>query len=391
MTDHDRARTALGRALLQSGALTSDWIPSFSAVPRSAFLPDVIWPHDMKSGESVRLSRQDDLLAWRRSADANVPIVTQWDDGHHDGGGPGRLSTSSASMPSVVFAMLRDLEVGAGVRVLEIGTGTGWNAALLAHRVGQEHVTSIEVDSVVANTAREALRRFGLPVKVITGDGFGGDLDGAPYDRIIATCGLRSLPVAWVRQLHPGGLILAPWGTDHGHLDVTVRLTVSDDGLSASGPFLEPVEFMKLRAQRLTWPELALQDPSVSLNGAVTSYTSITAADLGLGRFDVAHFAVGLQVRDCLRVVAEKRDGMQPVWFYSLRDRSCAAVMFHDGADSARVFHAGPRRIWDEVEAAWLWWDVSGRPDFPRFGLTVTAEGQTAWIDTPEHPVPIVG
>lgn len=148
---------------------------------------------------------------------------------------------------------------------------------------------------------------------------------------------------------------------------------------------------MKLRAQRLTWPEHAFEDPSTLLRGAETSQTSLNAADFGLGAFDVAHFAVGLQVRDIVRVLAEKRDGVQPVWFHSLRDRSCAVVMFEDGADSARVFHAGPRPVWDEVKAAWHWWDHSGRPDYERFGLTVTAEGHTAWLDTPEHPVPVLG
>lgn len=328
---------------------------------------------------------------WQEYADANVPVVTQWDDGEHDGAAPGVMPTSSASMPSVVFSMLRDLEVSAGMKVLEIGTGTGWNAALLAYRLGLENVTSIEVDAAVADTAREALRRFGLPVRVVTGDGLQGHRADAPYDRIIATCGLRGLPFAWVEQTRPGGLILAPWGTNYVHLDATVRLTVADDGQSASGRFLHPVEFMKLRAQRLAWPEHSEYVPEGAITSAARSSTVISAKDFGVEQFDAAAFAVGLQVRDCVRAVAEKRHGSQPVWFYSSACRSWAAVTFCDHGRKATVYQSGHRSLWDEVEAAWHWWDLSGRPGFGRFGLTVTAEGQTAWLDAPDHPVPLVG
>lgn len=386
--DFDGGRAALGRSLLASKVLSSDWVPTFAAVPRSAFLPDVIWPHDMASGGSVGVSRLDDPVTWQRYADANVPIVTQWDDGAHEGLIPGELSTSSSSMPSVVFSMLRDLEVTAGCRVLEVGTGTGWNAALLGHRLGLPNVVSIEVDPVIAASARESLRRFGLPVKVITGDGFLGYPDGAPWDRIIATCGLRSLPFAWVEQLRPGGLLLVPWGTNHGHLDATVRLVAAEDGRRASGRFLGPVEFMKLRAQRMAWPVHEQYVPPEGVGDAVRTSTSITEAEFGTGRFDVSHFAVGLCVRDCVRSVADKREGARPVWFYSLTDRSWAVVIFHDGEGEATVYQSGERCLWDETEAGWRWWDREGRPGFERFGLTVTAEGQTAWLDSPEQPLP---
>ncbi|WP_141726977.1 methyltransferase domain-containing protein, partial [Streptomyces niveus] len=72
---------------------------------------------------------------------------------------PGVVATSSASMPSVVAAMLRDLDVSDGMRVLEIGTGTGWNAALLAHRLGSGNVVSVEIDAEVVARARAALGR----------------------------------------------------------------------------------------------------------------------------------------------------------------------------------------------------------------------------------------
>ncbi|MBT2527719.1 methyltransferase domain-containing protein [Streptomyces sp. ISL-99] len=371
---------------MSGDALSSDWAPTFAAVPRSAFLPELMWPFDMRAGKSVAISKSDDPTAWLGYADSDVPIVTQWDDGTHNGIEPGQVSTSSASMPSVVFRMLRDLEVQPGNRAMEIGTGTGWNAALLAHRLGAQNVVTVEVDDSVAEQARTALDRFGLPVRVVHGDGFKGFPDGAPYDRIIATCGLRSIPFAWVQQCKPEGAIVAPWGTHYSNGDAVARLVVADDGESASGHFTGPVEFMKLRAQRR--PHV---DHDAYVTGSVAdgdeSSTDITEEEFIGGQFGPERFALGLRIRDCCHTVAEKHDGARPVWFYGLGDHSWACVMFRDGK-SARVWQSGPRRLWDEAEAAFRWWEGKGKPGHERFGLTVKAEGQSVWLDDPSHSWP---
>lgn len=382
------SRTELGRVLMAAGALSSDWAPAYAKVPRSAFLPDLMWPFDMKAGKSVPVCRSTDPDNWQEYADSDVPIVTQWDDGTHTGTEPGTVSTSSASMPSVVFRMLQDLDVSTGMRVLEIGTGTGWNAALLAHRLGAENAVTVEVDRAVADAARAALERCGMPVRVVHGDGFAGYPEGAPYDRIIATCALRSIPFAWVEQSQPCGIIVAPWGTHYGNGDAVARLTVADDRQSASGVFTGPVEFMKLRSQRLPSVE-----HSAYVTGSVSdrekSSTTITEADfMGEDRFTPQRFAVGLRMPDCVHVMADKRDGARPVWFYGLSDRSWACVMFRDG-DTASVWQSGPRRLWDEATAAYRWWEAKGKPGHERFGLTLTAEGQTAWLDDPAESWPV--
>lgn len=375
--------SALGRSLLESRILTSDWVPAFGAVPRSAFLPEVIWPFDMETGRSVTVIKAAGPDAWKRWADSNVPIVTQWDDGKHAGTDPGSVSTSSASMPSVVFSMLRDLDVEAGHRVLEIGTGTGYNAALLAYRLGADNVVSVEVDEAVADAACNALVRFGLPAQVVTADGELGYPPEAPYDRIIATCGLRAIPHAWVEQARPGGLIVAPWGTDFARQDAVVRLVVDDEGVSASGHFTGPVEFMKLRAQRQPWPRHGDYVPMEGVRAGESSSTPITGPDFVRGAFDDLRFALGLRVPDCLCAVAEQRDGVRPVWFYGLSDRSWACVVFREGGDRSAVYQGGARRLWDEVEAAYYWWHEKGEPGLERFGLTLDRDGTRAWLDNP--------
>ncbi|MGY4986753.1 protein-L-isoaspartate(D-aspartate) O-methyltransferase [Streptomyces nigrescens] len=383
-TDAHKERPSLdglGRALMSSGALSSDWAPSYAAVPRSTVLPDLMWPFDMAVGRSVAVSRADDPAKWQEYADSDVPIVTQWDDGKHTGTEPGNVPTSSASMPSVVFRMLQDLDLQPGHKALEIGTATTWNALLMAHRAGPACVTTVEVDRAVATTAMATVERLGIPLHVVHGDGFQGYLEGAPYDRVIATCGLRSIPFAWVEQCRPGGGIVVPWGTNYSHADAVARLVVAPDGASASGKFTGPVEFMKLRSQRF-----AHRAHSDYVEGSVAdgdeSSTTITEAEFVGDQFGPERFAMGLRVPQCSYVVANKNDGARPVWFYSLSDNSWACVQFRDGKP-ARVWQQGPRRLWDHVENAFRWWVHRGKPDHTRFGLTVTAEGERVWLDDP--------
>ncbi|MFG3254597.1 methyltransferase domain-containing protein [Streptomyces sp. NPDC048172] len=371
MTGTSLGWQTLVRDLRGSGVLSDDWAAAFTAVPRAGFLPDRVWPFRQESGTYSVADRAEDPDAWQRWAESDVPLVTQWDDGGHTGSGPGRVSTSSASMPSVVARMLDQLEARPGMRILEIGTGTGWSAALLAHRFGSRGVTSVEVDEAVAARARTALRGAGLAPNVRAADGLKGCPEGAPYDRIIATCGLREIPAAWLEQARPGGVILAPWGTDYSSQDALVRLVVSADGTSASGRFTGPAQFMKARSQRLRQPPHAAYVPDFPGDATRTS-TRLTADDLGDGDpYDVAGFAIGLRVPACAHTVHRQTDGTTAFWFYGLTDKSWAVAAFPSGD----VHQSGPRRLWDEVESAFRWWDGQGRPSYERLSLTVTSDG----------------
>ncbi|MFE9396818.1 methyltransferase domain-containing protein [Streptomyces flavidovirens] len=380
-------RKELGRVLLETHSMASDWAPTFAAVDRAAFLPELMWPFDMAKGESVPVHRAVDLDAWYAAADSNVPIVTQWDDGKHLGTAPGKVSTSSSSMPSVVYAMLQALDVDTGMKVLDVGTGTGETAGALSHRLTGQNVTTIEVDRSVSGRARERLCAAGLYPEVVVGDGFAGCPDHAPYDRILATVGLREIPGAWIEQTRSGGLIVAPWGTHYSNADAVAHLAVKDG--RASGHFIRPVEFMKLRTQRLSLADHGEYAPADAMESADTSTTAIAESEFVTGKYTAVPFALGLRVRDCTQAVADKREGARPVWFYGLRDRSWACVMFRDGQSEARVWQSGPRRLWDEVEAAYHWWVGHGEPDHTRFGLTVTREGQRAWLDDPSDSWPV--
>ncbi|MFI5831956.1 methyltransferase, FxLD system [Streptomyces sp. NPDC051578] len=140
-----------------------------------------------------------------KEAYADTPLNTKFDT-------DGKTPISCASQPSIVALMLDQLEAQPGDEVLELGAGTGYNAGLIAHMVGESgHVTTIDVDDDLVEGARAHLAAAGIiNVEAITRDGALGHAEGAPYDRIIATVGAHGIPHAWLCQLAPGGRLVVP-------------------------------------------------------------------------------------------------------------------------------------------------------------------------------------
>ncbi|WP_255308282.1 methyltransferase domain-containing protein [Streptomyces marincola] len=354
------------------------WEEAFAALPRAAFLPRVMWPHDQVTDTFATIDRTSDPEGWRAAADADVPIVTQWDDGRHTGPMPGRDATSSSSKPSLVAAMLATLDAEPGMRVLEIGTGTGWTAALLAHRLGAGHVTSVEIDPRVARAAGSALRRAGLHTRLVVGDGALGAPGHAPFDRIVVTCGMRRVPSAWLRQLRPGGRLLMPWGTPFVlHRDGLVSLTSRPDG-TAAGRFADLVSFMRMRSQRDRLPSYPRDLPLHDHESAVWPP----------GGWAPFPFLAGLRLTDAAYAEQRHEDG-RTVWLYDLAGAGWTAAVRRDGvAPGVVVRRAGRRPLWEEYTAAHSWWREAGEPGIERFGLTVRPDGSaTPWLDAEEQTV----
>jgi protein-L-isoaspartate(D-aspartate) O-methyltransferase len=147
--------------------------------------------------------RADNLQEHLATLYANHPLILYGDD---DDDVP-----STISEPSLVLRMLDLLQLRPGQRVLELGTGSGWNAALMARLVGPEgHVHTVEIIADVAKTAAAAIEQLGIPnAHVIVGDGGEGYAPAAPYDRAVFTAGAYDLPRAFHEQLTHGGLLLA--------------------------------------------------------------------------------------------------------------------------------------------------------------------------------------
>ncbi|RJL23221.1 methyltransferase, FxLD system [Bailinhaonella thermotolerans] len=182
-----RVRGQLADALIERiralGRLRSRRVEeALRAVPRHVFVPDV-----------------ELEVAYARR-----PVITKR--------APDGTALSSASSPDIVAAMLEQSDVQPGARVLEIGTATGFNAALLAELAGASgQVTSIEIDHDLADGARTHLAAAGYPqVEVVCGDGALGAPQRAPFDRILVTAGAWDIPAAWWDQLAIGGRLVVP-------------------------------------------------------------------------------------------------------------------------------------------------------------------------------------
>ncbi len=118
------------------------------------------------------------------------------------------------SQPYTVAFMLDLLDIGKGNNIMEIGAGSGWNAALMKYLTGKEgKVVSIDILPEIARRAHERLRDLGIDVHLVTGDGSKGFPGNAPYDRIIVTCAPDEILQSWEKQLKLGGIIVVPVGT----------------------------------------------------------------------------------------------------------------------------------------------------------------------------------
>ncbi|WP_105973253.1 methyltransferase domain-containing protein [Streptomyces geranii] len=224
------ARAELVRVIGASGAWDRDpvWREAFAVVPRHLFVP--YYYAGAVGGQQRLWSGSPDPRArerWVRGAYADVPLATRMRDGE---------LLSSSSQPSLMAAMLTELAVEDGHHVLEVGAGTGYNAALLSHRLGGDCVTTVDLDPEITESARRHLAAAGYHPLVVTGDGTRGVPERAPYDRIIATCTLTRVPRAWLAQCRPGARVLTPFATG------LAALTVHDAD-HAEGRFLHTAAY----------------------------------------------------------------------------------------------------------------------------------------------------
>ncbi|MFI7338206.1 methyltransferase domain-containing protein [Streptomyces sp. NPDC050085] len=262
------ARAALVREIEESGVWEADftWRDVFARVPRHLFVPyyfvGVPGGYERLWGGHPDPERRG---RWLRGAYADQPLATRLRDGE---------LVSSSSQPSLMARMLVELDVREGNRVLEIGAGTGYNAALLADRLGDDLVTTVDLDPEITESARAHLAAAGYRPAVVTGDGVRGCPERGPYDRIVVTCALRSVPAGWLGQCRPGARVLAPVSTG------LLALTVRDAGF-AEGRFLETsAYFVALRGgARARVGEAALRVRDDSLRFFLTLTAGVLEPD----------------------------------------------------------------------------------------------------------------
>lgn len=381
MTD-DRAtvlRHRLADELQQAGSLrTLAWREAVTTVPRHEFVPVFFRRVDTDRGtrwapvtradpRRLELAYTDETLVTQLDRAITPDQVTEPVSGD---------PTSSSTLPSLVVEMLETLDVAAGVNVLEIGTGTGYSTALLCERLGDRHVTSIEHDPGVAARAAAALARTGHQPFLAVGDGLQGVPGRAPYDRIIATCGVRHIPAAWLTQARPGARILVTvtgWLNGHG----LALLNVNEDG-TASGRFLPgTVSFMIAR------PQAAPATPADVRDQLIARLADAPPRPTGVGG-DIHDDWTGAFVAQLAapgaRWQARRSDGGPWIDYYTdLTHRSIAALTPEpDGGWTVR--QAGPVRLWDHIEEAVNTWRDAGSPHTDQFRIHTDGHTQTVTL-----------
>ncbi|MER8031021.1 ATP-grasp peptide maturase system methyltransferase [Streptomyces bauhiniae] len=381
MTHADPAalRRALADRLEEGGALkTPAWRKAVESVPRELFLPsfftDGPGPQGVTQytpvtrttdeGERLALVYQDETwvtqLDGRLTADAADGPVTGF-------------PTSSSTMPSTVVGMLEALDVEDGMNVLEIGTGTGYSTGLLCHRLGEDNVTSVEVDPTVSERADAALEEAGYSTWTVTGDGLLGHPYRAPYDRTIATCAVRRIPYAWVRQTRPGGIILATVGPSAWSYGTGLaKLIVRDDG-TAEGRIIGRTSFMPARAEAVTPLFGDLSARAAYTDSERRTVLSPDVLNDWMPAFLAQLAAPGTQL---VRAVS---DGRETVYLFDTGRESFAAL----SADGGRwhVRQGGPVSLWDAIENAVTAWRKAGEPEITSVRMEITPWAHAYWID----------
>jgi len=168
--------------------------------------------------------------------------------------------TSSSSQPAIMAAMLEALDLRPGLRVLEVGTGTGYNAALLARMVGSGgHVTTLDIDEDLVVRARPALAGVGVDVEALVANGRTGWPPRAPYDRIVITASSSTIERAWLDQLTDGGLLELPLWLSTAGLPGQVIVTFRRAGDALRSVHVLSGGFMALRDRaEVSTPDVVL-------------------------------------------------------------------------------------------------------------------------------------
>ena len=303
--------------------------------------------------QQVQPSTVQNTDAWLRAVYANQPVVTAFDEYN--------TPTSSSSSPDAMALMLEASELGPGLRVLEIGTGTGYNAALLAHIVGDPHkIFTVEIDAALARRAQRILDQVaGEGITVYSGDGLRGYAPGAPYDRMIATGSYHKVPLDWLDQLQPGGILLMNL---RGHLGACAFLKIVKvgPGRVAHGTFLAGSDFMELRDA---------QYPSYRVTDLVARYLGRPA--VAQRPFTCAEFDPSLLWDHRLEFLLQL--SFPEMYFTSVHVDPMCPCLIDTASDTMLVFRPGERQgewlveikgqeqLWNRVAQAYRGWVDTGR------------------------------
>jgi hypothetical protein len=196
---------------------------------------------------------------------------------------------------------------------------------------------------------------------------------------VIATASARTVPFAWVEQTKPGGRIVLPF-VGSFRRGAFLSLSVEEDA-TAYGRFQSTAAFMRLRSHR-DGPALWWKHED---NRGI-SFTRVRPREV-FYEYE-AGFAMGLLCPGVMAGPSTDPDSGIVFLRLSHAESGSWASFADDPEDEGyEVLQCGPRRLWEELESAYLWWVDTGRPEFTRFGITVKVKGYEVWLDSPDQVV----
>lgn len=350
-----------------------EWRVAIAAVPRHVFVPEAY-----EQDNTARWIRRATAGDWERVYSPRTLVTALADRGDH------QEPVSSSTNPELMARMLETLDIQDGQRVLEIGTGTGYQAGILCHRLGERNVFSIDIDANLVTLARQRLASIGCRPTLAALDGELGFAEHQPYDHIIATCSVPAVPRSWGEQLAPDGSVL-----------VDLKLAISAGNLvhlrrhehRLEGRFTSRwASFMAMRHHADQNTPMPRVDPD-----ECHDWRHRTKVPTQPWReVPVVWFLAQLHLpRGVIYGAILDPDTRQPMAAtMTAPDGSWAKIDLTDRT----VTEAGDTSLWEPVEWAYQLWRGLDRPGWDRLGLTVDEDGQNQiWIDKPAgsfvHPL----
>ncbi len=346
-----------------AGAVTrpgSRWRGPVAAVPRHLLVPR--W-FEASAGTWEFRDGHADERAWLEAAYSPArSLVTRVGPVHADHAGGGEpvkgRPTSSATLPLLVVMMLQYACVQDDSEVVEIGTGSGYGTALLARRLGDSRVTSVELDAYLTQAAGERLGAMGLRPRLVTADAT-GVLDTRACDRLVATTSVWRVPVTWLRALRPGGWLV----TTISGTGMIISAGKTADGGAAGQVEWMSAGFMPVRSESDYPPALRRDDEPLS------------GGEVSRGSYPLPNLPATRNLRTMLQFAApgiehdyrRTADGLRTASM--LHPDGSWAVATAEGLEAPLVRQGGPRRLWDMLDEIRSRWLAEGC-EFPFHGAT---------------------
>ncbi len=390
MIDWKPQAQTLADQLARSGNLrTPEWQAAFAAVPRHEFVPEFFEQHSPGQWQRINGTDPGQRQRWLSAVYSNTTLITALQDvalANKAGRLTFAVAVSSSTEPGLMAQMLEDLDIHPGHTVLEIGTGTGYNVALLCERLGDDHVYSLDLRKDQVEAAARRLAWVGYHPTLATADGAEGLPDYGPFNRIIATCSVQCIPPAWIEQLRPNGMLLADLeGSIYaGNVAALHRQT----GTILQGRFSAQYgSFMPMQHQLDIQPGRSYPtDPNTATERISTlSPNLVHRRRHPFSFYAQLHLPSNTQLQpaasgDLTRLVAP--DGS---W--------CEISQQPDESGHHHLTEGGPQRLWNIIEQAHEHYTALGQPQWERFGITASPTEQHVWLDDPENdptwPIPI--